>query len=372
MGRGHGASMCRSAFKACRWVNPRLLSAEKAGEKSLIQETARVERGGVGPHTGVATMALSRTSYRGFRRSLAGLTAVLLVLAMTGPGLAALAFAEDPPAQEPTASAVEAPAPAAQPETPAPEAPQDEPKAEPPAVEPPAAPADPAPASDPAPETPSDPAVQASAPEAPTPQSPEPSGEPVLSVGSSPVRAFDGHVTARKYNDSDGDGNRDSGEAYISGWGFVLTEYATGSYGSVVRTISKTTDSNGVVDFTHDDPDAGSRLTAGYYKLAESEGPAGQTWVCTAAGTTSGFQLTDSSASRDCGSFGNQRLNNLISGHKYADVDNSDAQDSSGPGLSGWTINLYKKNGSSWSVVDSVATASDGSWSFEGIAIGQY
>jgi uncharacterized repeat protein (TIGR01451 family) len=63
-------------------------------------------------------------------------------------------------------------------------------------------------------------------------------------------------------------------------------------------------------------------------------------------------------------------VSNSISGFKYGDVDDSDAVDSSGPGLSGWTIKLFKKDSSG--TYRTTTTGADGSYSFANLPSGKY
>jgi uncharacterized repeat protein (TIGR01451 family) len=63
-------------------------------------------------------------------------------------------------------------------------------------------------------------------------------------------------------------------------------------------------------------------------------------------------------------------VDNEISGHKFADVDNDHQRETGEPGLDGWTIELWEKDGSA--AVDTTVTANGGHWAFYDVAPGDY
>jgi uncharacterized repeat protein (TIGR01451 family) len=286
----------------------------------------------------------TRPRGRKYRRWLAALTALVLVFTMISPGLGALAFAEDAPAPDP-APAVEQPAPEApappapEPKAPAAEAPK---PAEEPAVEP-----APAPAAEPAPAPAAEPAVEPAAPESPSTEPAPVTVEPA-SVGTAGTVEImcSAHVQVKKFNDLNGIGGKETGEPWIQGWTFTLTKYASNTYsGTPLKTIVKTTDVNGLVDFRHDDPESSKQISAGYWKLTEGSGPAGETWTLTSGADNQCFFLADGQQ-KDCGILGNHKEDpkkNSISGHKYSDADDCGDADTGETGLNGWTIKLFKK-----------------------------
>jgi uncharacterized repeat protein (TIGR01451 family) len=273
--------------------------------------------------TEVAIMALSRPRNKRYRSWLASLSVILLVLAMTGPGIAALAFAEDVPAESGTV--VEAPAP----EQAAPEAPKEEPKEEPPAEEP--AP-DPAPivvvegASDPAP---LDPATEGLA---------APLGSMTLSSGSGDdceTPPESGSISGHKF--------KDGTESGISGVKFkikLLKKDDSGHYVEVASTWSAD-DGSGDWSFTG--------LANGKYRVEEDPGTWVQMHVPTYPSDKDYWKIEDGQKSYTGLNFYNKpktddlKLSVVI--HKYNDLDNSGHQDSGEPHMANREFTLDGPNG---------------------------
>jgi uncharacterized repeat protein (TIGR01451 family) len=329
------------------------------------------------------TMAITRPRNRGLRRWLAASTAVLLLLAMTGPGVGALAFAASDSAGGPSGPTVEAPAP--EPSPPA-DPPKDEPK-EQPAAENPAPeqspPADQPPANDGGGSGGGEVSGDATGPECPPSQEQAPTTveppieQPTLSTGGSFSAACIATVRAKKFHDLDGDGatrnsgkDAESGEPAVQGWTFTLKQYTDAACtGDPIWTDTKTTNSSGEVLWTFT---SANRVTMpggarAYYKLVEGDGPVGETWTNISTKERK-FELVDYANQVEL--FLNQKqltINNSLSGHKF---DHGDGD----KGLNDWTIKLFKDGVTA--AIDTTVTKTvggqPGHWAFYNLPHGDY
>jgi protocatechuate 3,4-dioxygenase beta subunit len=156
------------------------------------------------------------------------------------------------------------------------------------------------------------------------------------------------NISGMKFNDMNGNGQKESGEEGLSGWTIQLRR----PDGSDVSTI---TAQDGSYIFEN--------LPLGTYTLSEMI-QAG--WVATMPeGRSYTVDLRDSDVTeRD---FGNRLTSYSISGKKFNDLDNNGI-DNGEPGLPGWTIQL-SSNGN---VINTATTALDGSYRFSNLTPGSY
>jgi hypothetical protein len=158
-----------------------------------------------------------------------------------------------------------------------------------------------------------------------------------------------------KFEDLNGDGDRDSGEPGIAGWTIYLD-------GEGVH-LTDTTDSNGDYEFTGLEP--------GSYVVCEQQ-RSGWTQSYPAAGVDcsghsggNGYAIELDVLEQDTGNdFGNFRMATK-SGTKYEDVNADGNRDSGEDGLSGWTIELDGTDGLGNTVSESDVTDSNGDYSIE-------
>ena len=165
-------------------------------------------------------------------------------------------------------------------------------------------------------------------------------------------------ATAEKYEDLNGNGAQDAGEPGLSGWTIHLD--GTDGLGSAVH-LTGVTGASGLYTFT--------QLAPGQYQLTE-ELQAG--WVAIEPQT--GSQPADPISNDALGplKFGNYQPAE-IDGSKFEDINRNGARDAGEPTLSGWTITLAGTTGLGAPVTPlTTTTAGDGSYSFVGLAPGQY
>jgi hypothetical protein len=161
-----------------------------------------------------------------------------------------------------------------------------------------------------------------------------------------------GSIAGTKFNDANGNGARDAGEAGVSGVTIQLRNAAG-------QVSSTTTDTSGNFSFTG--------LGAGSYVLSEVV-PAGS--VQTLPGGGAGINITLTSGQNATGFlFGNQvAAPASIAGAKFNDANGNGVRDTGEPGLPGVSIQLKTPSG------QTLAATSDasGAFSFTGLAAGTY
>jgi uncharacterized surface anchored protein len=173
-------------------------------------------------------------------------------------------------------------------------------------------------------------------------------------------------VSGVAYLDSNGNDVDDAGEAGISGLTVTLT--GTNDHGASV-TETTVTASGGVYSFTG--------LRPGTYTVTETP-PAGYATEPGDVGSLSGTAGTESVSSisltqNESGvkyNFG-QYQTSSISGTVYNDVNQNDV-DNSEPGIAGVTVTLTGTTGTGQSVTVTTTSASNGTYSFAGLAPGNY
>jgi hypothetical protein len=165
-------------------------------------------------------------------------------------------------------------------------------------------------------------------------------------------RAVLGSIAGTKFNDINGNGTRDTGEAGVSG----ITIRLTNSAGTV---LSTTTDTSGNFSFT--------ALPSGPYVLTEVV-PAGS--VQTLPGGGAGINVTLTPGQNAPGFlFGNQAAAAAsIAGVKFNDANGNGVRDTGETGMSGVSIQLKTPSGQTLLAT----TDASGAFSFTGLAAGAY
>ncbi len=169
---------------------------------------------------------------------------------------------------------------------------------------------------------------------------------------TSPVELNNGSICGMKFNDLNGNGEKEGGEPGLSGWEIQLTNE------TVVPpiTITATTDENG--EFCFND------LAAGTYTISETQQEDWQQTYPTNP-TTHTVILAAGQNVLDV-DFGNMQLLGSICGMKFNDL-NGNGQNDNEPGLSGWTIML-----SMGAVQMTATTGTDGGYCFNDLLAGTY
>ncbi|MFA5051679.1 MAG: SdrD B-like domain-containing protein [Patescibacteria group bacterium] len=156
-----------------------------------------------------------------------------------------------------------------------------------------------------------------------------------------------GNIRIKKYNDLNGNGTKDSGEPYMTGWYFEISQ-------NDVVLASGTTGEDGDYLIVEN-------LPTGTYQVTETP-QAG--WANTEPGTTPIVQDVEVYADATTSVwFGNFKLG-FISGYKFNDLNGNGVWDNGEPGLPSWKIML--DNGSY------TYTDSNGYYSFTGLTAGTY
>lgn len=179
-----------------------------------------------------------------------------------------------------------------------------------------------------------------------------------LSCGNFSGRRVSGPVpsiTGAKYEDIDGDGQRDAGEPGLAGWTIQLLQH-----GKVLATTQ--TDGSGNYSF---DLDANAlAIDAEDFEVREVQQDG---WVASAAPGPIHVPFGSATATFGGNDFGNYRPAR-IDGLKYEDMEADGDRDASDPGLAGWTIELSGGP----SAAQSQQTGPDGAYAFTGLRPGTY
>lgn len=153
-------------------------------------------------------------------------------------------------------------------------------------------------------------------------------------------------ITGKKFDDTNGNGVKNSNEPYLEDWKIILTN-PDGS------TKYKYTDEAGYYEFTD--------LGPGTYTIDEQ---LQNGWVQTEPDTEK-YRVTVESGKTHSGNiFGNFQLID-ISGIKYEDLNGNGSKQANEPILSGWTIKLTKPDGSTLTKI----TNSNGYYEFINLAL---
>ncbi|NPV62029.1 MAG: hypothetical protein HPY61_05255 [Methanotrichaceae archaeon] len=182
-----------------------------------------------------------------------------------------------------------------------------------------------------------------------------PSGSAVVNVPAvSPHK-----ISGVKFNDLNGNGQKDSGEQGIDHWGIVLTFVTPGPAPDLL--LAQTyTDSNGAYSFAN--------ILPGTYKVSEL---ARQGWTPT---TPTEITVSVTNSNKANQNFGNRLVTPpqlaSILGTKFNDLNGNGAKDAGEPGLPDWEIEL--KYSSNLTLAATTTTGSDGSYSFLNLTPGSY
>ena len=172
-------------------------------------------------------------------------------------------------------------------------------------------------------------------------------------------------VTGQKYEDLNGNGQKDPNEVGLNDWTIALVSETN------VRTEQTTADvdlnSDGQIDpstergiFVFND------VTAGAYLVEEV---AQEGW---AAGTASMQEISVAEEQEVIGiDFGNYRPP-VVTGRKFEDLNGNVRYDDGEPLIEGWQITLIGENGLGESVSITATSGADGTFSFEGLRPGTY
>ena len=164
-----------------------------------------------------------------------------------------------------------------------------------------------------------------------------------------------GSICGFKYEDKNGNGMQDPGEALLPGWTMLLLDAA----GNVVATA--VTDADGQYCFTG--------VPMGTYTVEEVNQPGwAQTQPSPGPYTVT---LTPEKPDDKGYAFGNRPAEEpgQICGVKFQDKNGNGVQDAGEPGLGGWTIQMIDAAGN---VVATAVTGKDGVFCFDGIKPGTY
>ncbi len=179
-----------------------------------------------------------------------------------------------------------------------------------------------------------------------------------------------GTKSGTKFVDTNGDGDRDTGEPGLDGVQIHLA--GTDGRGNAVH-LHTTTAGGGLYSFS---------APPGSYTACETV-PTGYTQsyptattpdsvACTSPHSGRGWTVTLTSGSTDSGNdFGNFQ-NGTISGMKFKDANANGVKDDGEIGLGTWIIHLFGTDGQGNAVHTQTTTAADGTYSFGGLAPGTY
>ena len=166
--------------------------------------------------------------------------------------------------------------------------------------------------------------------------------------------ALPGSIAGTKFNDVNGNGLADPGEAGVAG---VTIDLFSGSSASGAPAATATTDANGAFSF--------GNLEAGTYALTE-ELPAGYRQTTPGGDGVLVVDLAPGQSVTDA-LFGNQLATGAITGTKFDDANGNGIRDAGEAGLAGVTIRLAGPFGPS-----SATTDANGNFSFTGLAPATY
>lgn len=160
-----------------------------------------------------------------------------------------------------------------------------------------------------------------------------------------------GAISGYKYEDVDGDGDLSDAANALDGWEICIT-------GGDCVTTGDGAWADGYYEFAD--------LPIGVYEICETQQIG---WVQTAPSGDECHDVTidESGDLSTNNSFGNFELFD-VSGMKFFDLDQQGDKDAGEPGLSGWTIRLYKDGG----LFATTVTDADGNYLFEDLGPGSY
>ena len=175
-------------------------------------------------------------------------------------------------------------------------------------------------------------------------------------------RINDGQIRGAKWNDLDGDGERDSNEPGLANWTIYFDQNQNGTLDR--EETSTITDANGNYAFTG--------LAAGTYIVAEVHQTDWQQTFPQSPGTH--LVVVSDGGTIENVDFGNHRQpTGEIRGAKWNDLDGDGERDSNEPGLANWTI-YFDQNQNGMLDRDETSTITDtnGNYAFLNLADGTY
>ena len=151
-------------------------------------------------------------------------------------------------------------------------------------------------------------------------------------------------IIVRKFEDKNGNGNKDSGEGWLNGWKFTLSDSGGNPIGSGSTSVSGS--SAGSLIF--------GNLVSGTYTVTETL----QNGYLSTTGLSQSESLSYGQTKEV--KFGNAKLAEICI-YKFKDLDGDGAKDEGEPYLSGWTFELYDSQNN---LIGSGVTNANGKVSF--------
>jgi|GEM_PF-5718593 len=191
-----------------------------------------------------------------------------------------------------------------------------------------------------------------------------PNGNPdgfVNKITLSDPNEANGSISGIKFNDANQNGIQDAGEAALAGWTIFIDADDSGTLNGAE--VSQVTDANGAYTF--------SNLAPGTYNVQEVI-QLGWTPVLPANGEQDVQVVAGITTDLDFANFQTFETGS-ISGVKFFDHDQDGVQDAGDEGLQGWTVFIDVDGSDTFNAGDiSTITAADGSYTFAGLAPGDY
>jgi hypothetical protein len=168
-------------------------------------------------------------------------------------------------------------------------------------------------------------------------------------------------IKASKFNDENGDGDKDCGEDWLNGWEFTLYRKESGVW------VEKATATTAGSDWSKGTADFGEWPIGDEYKIVETRQDG---WICTNC-TNAEEPFTLQSVCCPCGSkeveFGNQQPpKRRIKARKFNDKNGDGDKGYGEDWLNGWEFTLYRKESGVW--VEKATATTTGSHSYKGTA----
>lgn len=196
-------------------------------------------------------------------------------------------------------------------------------------------------------------------------------GEAKLSTGNNFGELAYGSISGKVFLDSNNDGSQQGGEPGLPG---EIIELYKKDGDVWVPAGTTQTSADGSYNFPNLEP--------GDYRVVQPEQPAGTTNGTTSSDDGSpsndgersqidNIQLGSGQASTN-NNFAEIPNNRTLSGKVFLDYDGNGSFDGDDHGIGGQPIELHKKDGDKWVLVDTVQTDADGNYSFTNLPEGEY
>ncbi|HEY9610683.1 SdrD B-like domain-containing protein, partial [Allocoleopsis sp.] len=191
-------------------------------------------------------------------------------------------------------------------------------------------------------------------------------GSGATSIQLAPGAIIAGQISGMKFNDLNGNGVQDTGEAGLAGWTIYLDNNNNGQLDT--GEVSTVTDAQGKYSFSVT-PDAIKSTTTNDPYYVREVNQTGWTQTSPTSGKYGPLLVTATTPQYLNQNFGNFK-NIDISGYKWNDVNGNGVWDSGETGLQNWTIQLDKNNDGT---IDATATTdSTGKYTFTNLGPGTY